>query len=228
MARASATTRPLKDRPSGQDAYERIVDEIRAGSLRPGDRLTETELAMRLGISRTPVREAIRQLEADGLVSHVPRMGAAIRRLDHAEISELYDMRAVLEGTAARFAAQVASRIEIDELHAIHQAMGQSRDPVTLARHNTQFHAALRDAARNRFLIRAVAAIHKTLLILGPSTMEEGHRASEAQSEHAAILAALDARDPEAAEAAMRAHIRAAYRARLRQIRGLDQPETGA
>jgi DNA-binding GntR family transcriptional regulator len=83
--------------PQGQTAYRRLLDDIRNGALLPGARLRETELAERLGISRTPVREAIRQLEADGLVTHLPRQGATIRSLDHGEVIELYEMRAVLE-----------------------------------------------------------------------------------------------------------------------------------
>ncbi|MEP3298505.1 MAG: GntR family transcriptional regulator, partial [Pseudoruegeria sp.] len=105
----------------GQSAYDRLLAEIRAGSLKPGDRLTETELAKRLGISRTPVREAIRQLEVSGLVRHIPRVGATVRQLDYAEVMELYDMRVVLEGTAARMAARAASDIELSELEEIHR-----------------------------------------------------------------------------------------------------------
>jgi DNA-binding GntR family transcriptional regulator len=207
------------DVPQGQDAYLRIVAEIRSGKLTPGDRLTETDLAVRLGISRTPVREAIRLLETDGLVTHTPRIGATIRTLDHAEISELYEMRTVLEGTTARFAARAASEVELAELSAIKQAMAKETDTEELYRLNQQFHRALLDAARNRFLVKAVGAIHKSLLILGPSTMAEDDRASSAHEEHSRVLAALKARDPDAAEAAMRAHIEAAHRARLRQIR---------
>lgn len=77
------------DGPQGQGAYRRLLQDIRAGSLPPGTRLRETELAERLGISRTPVREAIRQLEADGLVIHLPRQGATVRSLDYAEVIEL-------------------------------------------------------------------------------------------------------------------------------------------
>lgn len=215
--------------PQGQDAYQRIVGEIRTGSLRPGDRLTETELAARLGISRTPVREAIRQLETDGLVVHTPRLGATVRRLGHAEISELYDMRSVLEGAAAQFAARAASDVELNELDAIHEAMRTTTDIYAL---NQQFHAALLDSARNRFLIKAVGAINKTLLILGPSTMEDLARADTAYSEHTAILAALRARNPDDAGSAMRAHIEAAHQARLRQFRqnrgNMDFPDDPA
>lgn len=213
-------TRSSADIPHGQDAYHRILGEIRDGKLLPGDRMTETELAARLGISRTPVREAIRQLEGDGLVTHVPRVGATIRRLDHAEISELYDMRSVLEGTAARFAARAASEVELDELAAIHTQMkaAEGREIYHL---NSAFHAALLNAARNRFLVKAVGAIHTTLLILGPSTLEQDERAASANDEHARVIAALRARDQDTAETAMRAHIEAAHRARLRQLRTL-------
>ena len=94
--------------PQGNSAYAQLMDELRAGRLNPGDRLRETELADRLGVSRTPVREAIRQLEADGVVAHIPRQGASIRTLDYAEVMELYEMRAVLEGTAAQAVAALS------------------------------------------------------------------------------------------------------------------------
>jgi DNA-binding GntR family transcriptional regulator len=126
------TDAPETDTRQGRDAYARLVADIRAGTLRPGDRLTETDLADRLGISRTPVREAIRQLESDGLVTHIPRVGAVVRRLDYAEITELYEMRAVLEGTAARFAARAASDVELAELGAINAEMRQAPDAPAL------------------------------------------------------------------------------------------------
>lgn len=204
----------------GHDAYTRLLAEIRQGRLVPGDRLTETELAKRLGTSRTPVREAIRLLQSDGLVSHTPRVGAVIRELDYAEITELYEMRVVLEGTAARFAARAAYPSEIDEMEALNAEMAAATDDVERLRQaNWQFHDILRRAARNRFLLHAVEAAQKPLLILGPSTMEEGSRASAAVAEHAQLIEALRARDEDAAEARMRAHMDAAHRARQHQLR---------
>lgn len=215
-------TRP-QDTRHGHDAYARLVAEISAGKLRPGERLIEVEIADRLGISRTPVREAIRQLESDGLVSHLPRAGSVVRTLEYAEIAELYEMRAVLEGTAARFAARAASEIEIAELEAIDTEMRTAPDAKSLYDANRQFHAVLLNAARNRFLVRAVEAVQKTLLILGPSTLEESARADQAIREHEEVVAALRARDADAAEAAMRRHIEEAHRARLRQHRSTDR-----
>lgn len=214
----SRTDRKSETR-QGQDAYDRLIAQIRSGALKPGDRLVETELAAMLGISRTPIREAIRQLESDGLVTHLPRTGATVRRLDYAEITELYEMRAVLEGTAARFAARAASEIELSEMEAINAEMRNARDPSALYDANRQFHAILLNAARNRFLIKSVEAVQKTLLILGPSTMEEADRAQEAMTEHEQLVTCLRARDGDAAEAQMRRHIEAAHTARLRQLR---------
>lgn len=209
-----------KDKSQGQDAYAQLLDEIRHGRLLPGDRLTETELAARLGISRTPVREAIRALESDGLVTHRPRVGATVRAMDSAEVTELYEMRAVLEGTAARFAARAAYDAEITEMAQINSAMSDAvGDVAQLTALNQRFHAMLLHAARNRFLVRSVESIQKTLLILGPSTLEETSRAKGALAEHAAIIVALRAHDGDAAETAMRAHIEAAQRIRLQGLR---------
>jgi len=216
-------TETAPEPPQGQSAHDRLLDEIRTGRLLPGARLRETELADRLGISRTPVREAIRRLEADGLVEHVPRQGAKVRRLVHAEVMELYEMRAVLEGTAARLAARAASRIELDELAAINAGMtAAAPDPVLVSRLNRQFHAALLNAARNRFLTRAMAVMQRTLMILGPSTLADGARVATAATEHAALLDALLRHDGETAEHMMRAHIEAAQRERLRLLREED------
>lgn len=203
----------------GHAAYLRLLDEIREGRLGPGERLRETELAERLGVSRTPIREAIRQLEADGIVAHVPRQGATVRTLDYAEVMELYEMRAVFEGTAARLAARAASDIEIDELEDMNRALeslGNAPEAFVL---NRQFHAALLDAAKNRFLSRAMAGLHKTLMILGPTTLAEPARAAQAVEEHRAVLDALRARDGASAEAAMRTHIERAQRMRVRSLR---------
>lgn len=204
----------------GQSAYLRLCEQIRSGQLKPGARLTETELAEQLGMSRTPVREAIRQLEAEGLVDHQPRSGAVVRRLTYPEIMELYEMRTVLEGTAARLAARAASSMELEELQSINAEMRcESGDPGKLTRLNRQFHLRLMDAARNRFLLRSMDAVDKALLILGPSAMETPERAREAVVEHDEVLNAMAVRDDIAAEQAMRRHMEHAQLTRLRMFR---------
>ncbi|MBE3636740.1 GntR family transcriptional regulator [Mangrovicoccus algicola] len=203
----------------GQAAYQRLIGDIRSGALAPGARLREVELARRLGLSRTPVREALRLLESEGLVAHLPRQGATVRQLDYAEVAELYEMRSVLEGTAARLAARIASEVELEELEVlqagVEAALGGGDDRAS-SEANRRFHAALHDAARNRFLTGAIRGLERTMLILGPTTLGDPERQQGAAAEHRAILAALQARDGAAAEAAMQAHIRNAHRARLR------------
>ena len=219
---------PSEPRP-GRSVYDWVLTQIRIGALRPGDRLTETDLAQRLQLSRTPVREALRQLEADGLVTHVPRVGATVRSLDYSEVMELYEMRTVLEATAARMAARAASDIEISELEEINAdlaaAIGDAQRAYEL---NRMLHETLAKAAKNRFLIKSMESLQKALLILGTSTLADEVRARQAVAEHDAVLKAIRARDGEAAEARMRTHLEASHRARLRQLRALPAFQAGA
>ncbi|MDA5555151.1 GntR family transcriptional regulator [Shimia sp. MMG029] len=209
----------------GNSAYNALLNEIRDGHLSPGDRLRETELAKRFNISRTPVREAIRLLEADGLVTHLPRVGATIRRLDYSEVMELYEMRVVLECTAARMAARAASDVEIAELSAISEMLAQVGEGTEASRLNRQFHLALLNAAKNRFLTKSMFNLQKAMLILGRTTLADPERYQNAILEHQAILEALTRRDGEAAETAMHDHIIAGQRARIRALRvDLDNP----
>ena len=219
-------TVPTPGTLQGETTYERLCDEIRTGKLPPGSRLRETEIAARLAVSRTPVREAIRRLEAEGLVDHLPRSGAVVRKLDYPELMELYEMRTVLEGTAARLAARAASPVELDELVAINDEMrANAGRPDLVVGLNRQFHRLLLDAARNRFLLRAMATVENTLLILGSSSMAMPDRAREAVDEHREVLEALLARDGAAAEAAMRRHMERAQFARLRILRRASAEE---
>lgn len=196
----------------------RVVAMLRAGTLGPGDRLMEADLAARFRTSRTPVREALRQLEAEGLVSHVPRVGATVRRLDYSEVVELYEMRAVMEGTAARLAARMASAVELAALAEVNLALAEATEPARAAALNRVFHARLLDAARNRFLSQAALGLERTMSILGPSTLGDAARAAAAVEEHAAVLDALSARDGGQAEALMRRHIEGAQAQRMRQM----------
>lgn len=204
----------------GDSVYDRLCQDIRSGILSPGSRLRETEIADRLSVSRTPVREAIRRLEAEGLVDHLPRSGAVVRRLDYSETMELYEMRTVLEGTAARLAARAASPVELEELGAINDEMrAADGQPERLFILNRQFHRRLMEAARNRFLLKSMASVENTLLILGSSSMYLPERALQAVAEHAEVVEALLARDGASAEAAMRRHMERAQLARLRILR---------
>ncbi|TCZ64843.1 GntR family transcriptional regulator [Roseicella aquatilis] len=207
--------RPSAPRDLGQDAYDRIRAAIRDGTLAPGLRLTETDLAARFGVSRTPVRGAIARLEAEGLLTHEPRRGLTVTRPDHAGVMELYVMREILEGAAARLAAQHATEAELAAMAEIVEgepaAFGH---PGQLAEVNQRLHGLLYLSAHNRYLLRSLEQLSATMALL-PSLLTLDGRAEAAHAEHRAVLAALQRRDGAAAEAAARAHARSAQRHRL-------------
>jgi len=208
----------------GRDAYERVKTAIREGSLPPGTRLTEAELVVRLGISRTPIRQALTRLETEGLVSHEPRRGAVVSRPDHQQVIELYSIREVLEGTAARFAAQHASEAELEAVTQLVTEEGKVLDhPGELSAINHRLHTLLHRAAHNRYLLRALGQLTDNMALL-PTMLGDPARARQSHEEHGALLAALKRRDGSAAELAMQAHLRSAQRHRIAWLlKHLDQ-----
>lgn len=206
-------TTPARD--LSESAYARIRAAIRDGGLAPGERLTETDLATRFGVSRTPVRQAIARLEAEGLLTHEPRRGLSVTRPDHQQVVELYVMREVLEGAAARLAAQHASETEIAAMaEIVAQEPSCFGDAQALATVNQRLHGLLYLAAHNRYLLRSLEQLAATMSLL-PTLLTHGGRAEQAHAEHRAILQAIVARDGEGAEAAARRHARAAQKHRL-------------
>ncbi|MEM9851585.1 MAG: GntR family transcriptional regulator, partial [Pseudomonadota bacterium] len=162
---------------SGATAYDALMAALSDGVYAPGDRLREEEVARRLALSRTPVREALRRMEAEGMVIHRPRAGAVIRQLSHAEVVELYEMRIVLERTAAQMAARHGSGAEFDTLAMLNDRIAAARDnPATGAAINQRFHRGLYQAGRNRFLLESARGLNNALLLLGPSTYTDPDR----------------------------------------------------
>lgn len=210
------TTNEEPGMAQGEAAYHRLLDAIRDGGFRPGDRLRETDIAARLSLSRTPIREALRRLEADGIVEHRPRSGAVIRTLGHVELVELYEMRVVLERTAAELAARHAVTAEIDamdELNAeIRPGIGSDRASAL----NQRFHRCLYLATRNRFLLESARALNNALLLLGPTTLADGDRIRIVTGQHQDIIDAIRAGDIEAAGASAEAHLQTSLRHRLK------------
>ncbi len=207
------------DMSQGELAYARLYGAIAAGELRPGDRIRETDVAERFSLSRTPVREALRRLEADGIVEHKARLGAVIRTLSHSEVVELYEMRIVLERTAAELAAQHSAVAEIEELKELNAAIATSTDPVDAARINQHFHRCIYLAGRNRFLLEAARSLNNALLLLGPTTLEGDTRISDVIRQHDVIIEAIEARDETGAGVAAEIHLQTSLRHRLRSLR---------
>jgi len=214
--------------PRGEAAYAQLKEAIQAGELKPGQRIREVEMAERLAMSRTPVREALRRLEADGLLTFAPYRGMVISELDHQAVMELYQMREALEGTAAGLAARHASEAEITVLKDIIAAdPGTDGDPRRLATHNRQFHGALYCAAHNRYLLKTLNVLGDAMALLGMTTLSLTGRSGTAREEHQEIVDAIEARDTGRAETAARAHIRAAQRARIRIMFDQDRGDGG-
>ena len=220
--------RPAADstpsRSSATAAYDLLLATIESGALSPGVRLREAELAERFQISRTPVREALKRLESQGLVVHEAHYGAVVATISDEQIAELYLVREILEGAAAREAASHATPVEIDVLfEMVERDRGLVDQPRELAHTNRIFHARLRNASRNRYLARTLENLRLSLALLSRTTLAYPGRGAEAVDEHEAIVKAIAARQPEAAEEATRAHIRNAYR--IRRIINADSDD---
>ena len=212
---------PPTDLSQGEVAYARLLEAIRDGLYQPGDRLREEEIGARLSLSRTPVREALRKLESDGVVEHRPRLGAIVRTLSHTEVVELYEMRLVLERTAAELAAKHALAAELDELDELNAAIANATaDPALAASINQQFHRCIYLATRNRFLLEAARALNNALLLLGPTTLADEARITVVCRQHQDIIDAIREGDAEAAGASAEAHLQTSLRHRLSVMRG--------
>jgi len=199
--------------------YQQLINAIEKGDLRPGDRMLETELASRFGVSRTPIREAIRRLETDGLVVHKPRIGAVVRVLTQQEIVELYEMRIVLEATAAQMAAKHCSNAETRTLQDLNdQMLAHSKDPFAVATLNRKFHTCIFNAARNRFLAQSYNSLSYSLILLGKTTLETDERVQNVYAQHEAIIGALISGDIEIASEVMRLHMETSLDHRLKVL----------
>ncbi|HLU03993.1 MAG TPA: GntR family transcriptional regulator [Advenella sp.] len=196
-------------------AYNYIVQSLEDGTLPPGTRLRETELAADIGLSRTPIREALNRLMSEGLVSNDPKRGLIITELDQNMVGELYEMRRVLESTAAALAARHATDVEIAVLRQIIDRDETLDDPAALSYNNRLFHQTLYQCAHNRYLLKTLQVLQNAMLLLGKSTLAESGRPSTAREEHAQIINALEQRDPDKAQEVSSRHISEAYKVRL-------------
>ncbi|KIN71776.1 GntR family transcriptional regulator [Sulfitobacter guttiformis] len=203
---------------SGQtDAYSMILDAIDTGIYRPGDRLVESELAERLGMSRTPIREALQRLETQSLLVRDGR-SLIVASLDHNQMAELYVVRGELEGLAARLAARNATEEEVRLLREMVEADNMLLEhPAALARANRRFHKQIHLASHNRFLVQQLDLVHRSMALMATTSLAVVGRGKIAQEEHDCIVSAIEARNGDAADAALRAHISVAFATRLKQ-----------
>ncbi|MGR3586515.1 MAG: GntR family transcriptional regulator, partial [Pseudooceanicola nanhaiensis] len=178
-----------------KDAYSLILEAIDTGLYKPGDRLVESELAERFGVSRTPIREALQRLETQSLLARDGR-SLIVASLDHNQLAELYVVRSELEALAARLAARHATEEEVRVLTDMVEAdRAHLGDPGALSRANRRFHKQIHLASHNRFLVQQLDLVHRSMALLATTSLAARGRDEVALAEHGAIVDAIRDRD---------------------------------
>ena len=204
-------------KPAQKDAYTMILEAIDSGIYKPGDRLVESELAERFGVSRTPIREALQRLETQSLLARDGR-SLIVASLDHNQMAELYAVRSELEGLAARLAARHATEEEVRVLRdMIEEDRALLADPAAMARANRRFHRMIHLASHNRYLVQQLDLVYRSMALMATTSLAAEGRGEIALAEHGAIVDAISKRDEEAAYRALRDHISVAFITRLKQ-----------
>ena len=210
-------------------AYRTIRDGIVSGAYRPGAHLTAQGLAAASGISRTPVREAMRRLHAEGLISFIPNRGAFVTHLDERDIFKIYDLRVVLEGYAAEAAAREGTPAQIDALAALAEEMARAIElppaPAIdrVAQLNSEFHKLIVIAAASPRLETALASIVEMPLVLRTFRRYSQDELRRSATQHLELVEALRARDGLWARSVMSSHILAGRNTLLRSLAPADE-----
>ena len=196
--------------------FSRLADEIVLGYLLPGTHLDEQAIATRCGVSRTPVREALKQLAATGLAHYRPHRGSAVRSLSSADLDLMFEAIAELESSCARYAALRMTQPERDALRAccaLGRQAAQDRDMELYDRVNREFHVLIFRGAHNPFLQEATAALRHRVMPFRRGQFVNHARLEQSRIEHSRVVNAILAGDAEAAGREMRGHLLAARNA---------------
>jgi len=187
-----------------------LREQIFAGTLAPGSFIEEAALCESLKISRTPLREALKVLSAEGLVRHEPRRGCFVNEVTEQDLDEIFPVIALLEGRCAYEAAHNASDADLAVLQTLHLRLekhARAKRIVDYYETNFTIHEAIITLANNRWLAQVIADLRKILKLARLQQLRAPGRLEQSLSEHLAVFAALKARDCEGAEAAMRTHL---------------------
>lgn len=198
--------------------YKHLCEAIRDGKYSQGDRIREDDVAKLLGVSRTPVREALLRLHTRGLIEFISGKGAGVIELKRAQILELYAMREILEGAAARMSAEHATPAEISYMEYTMEQFGKAEDPDRMSQINAAFHRSISDGAHNQYLIESLNQLRDALALLRGTTFSVLGRPDIAHNEHREIYEAIKNRDADAAERAARTHIKTARMTRMQML----------
>jgi DNA-binding GntR family transcriptional regulator len=208
---AAVSHHRLKPRALYEEVAELLRQRIfasKSGDLEPGAWIDELKIAEEYGISRTPLREAIKVLAAEGLVTMKMRRGAYVTEVNAKDLSDVFHLMALLEGDAAATVAKNASVDQLKELEALHHQLEKfTKDRVKFFSINEAFHLKLFEIAGNRWAGQMVADLRKVMKLNRAQSLLKAGRIQESLAEHAAVVAALCKRDATAAQLAMRTHI---------------------
>ena len=203
-----------------------LRERIFAGELTPGTFLDEVMLAEQMKISRTPLREALKVLTAEGLVRHEPRRGCFVNEVTEQDLDEIFPVIALLEGRCAYEAAQHATDADLAALEDMHQKLSRHAKAKRINEYyeaNFAIHEAIIALAGNRWLAGVISDLRKIVKLARLQQLHAPGRLEQSLSEHLAVFAALKARDPEGAEAAMRTHL-TRQREALRELARAQRP----
>ncbi len=188
----------------------KLRERIFAGDLPPGSFIDEPALCASLAISRTPLREALKVLTAEGLLRHEPRRGCFVSQITERDLDEIFPVLALLEGRCAFEAANNASDAELVALEHLHDRLNRSAQARRITDYyeaNFAIHEAIITLANNRWLAQVIGDLRKLVKLARLQQLHAPGRLDQSLSEHMAVFAALKARDAEGAEAAMRTHL---------------------
>jgi DNA-binding GntR family transcriptional regulator len=193
-----------------EDVATRLRELIYGGELPPGAFVDEPALCERLAISRTPLREALKVLTAEGLLRHEPRRGCFVNQVTERDLDEIFPVIALLEGRCAFEAASRVNDADLRVLEGMHQRLRDCAAQHQIAAYyeaNHVIHEAIIQLADNRWLAQVIADLRKILRLSRQQSLQAPGRMEQSLSEHMAVFAALQARDNSGAEAAMRTHL---------------------
>jgi DNA-binding GntR family transcriptional regulator len=207
MATVESPARPLAPRALYQDVAERLRQQIFARQLEPGTWVDEMKLAAEFGISRTPLREALKVLAAEGLVTMKVRRGAYVTEMSRDDVAQVYHLMALIESDAAAQVARTASDVQRDELVRLQERLEkQLRQRDAFFATNEAFHMALLEFAGNRWATQTVADLRKVMKLNRHHSLFKHGRMVDSLAEHRALMQAIQTRDAEQARQLMRAH----------------------
>ncbi len=205
---------PLAHRALYQVVAERLRERIFSRELEPGAWIDEQRLCVELGISRTPLREALKVLAVEGLVTMKLRRGAYVTEMSAADVHQVYHLLGLLESDAAAQAARLASSAQMAQLRDLHMQLEQQvHDRTTYFAVNEAFHHALLEISANRWALQVVADLRQVMKLNRHHSLFKQGRLHDSLSEHRQIMAAIERRDADAAGRLMRLHFQSGLEA---------------